>query len=578
LLPSVVVAVRIVYCDNSSLVCVYVAMPTKRSMPTFQKAITVAGLFLLVPYVIDVRQLAKQMPTLTQQQNAIVFQTFDVAKSKSTSTTNSSSATYRIISSAVTTAIGGDGDGIGELQQQHSSDAVAKPLTTPAHHTPNNAAQSANNSPLPRLQQLPLTVRSFHNSSHRVDSNLDDETKATIRNRLQGDPDWPLLPSWAQDYFQWHAEMRAQFPDTEILTNPEAPGVVVAICVSLCGGTHDRLGTVERTLAFAAFSNRIVMWKWHLPAPIEAFFEPNLCNWTAPLVQEFEKEYLQQHPKTDVTAYIGKRTNHRSKVPLHEATRGTPADSHKIVYLYRFNGPPNHPPSWGLNQKSVLGAVFRSLFRPSAAVQELLNQTYRELGISPGNYTTAHCRVRHPGLYGFNAPGKDPASDADRSGLMFEGEWKNKATEAALMGVQCSARLLSNPQEPIYFMSDDEELVQYVVHGKGRSHNETAVDIAMTEITRVTRVVSRNVTEMPTIHMDRQEGYPLVYYMQTFVDLYLAVNARCVSFGVGNFGYLATKISGTSCTQVHNVMRNAQQKRKWNQQHGGAPMCELLQL
>eukprot|EP00977_Amphora_coffeiformis_P028966 scaffold38043_cov176-Amphora_coffeaeformis.AAC.1 len=553
-------------------------MAVKQRMPRYQKAITLAGLFLALPYVLDVRQLTKQMQLAKQEYAHGLEHTqtisYNAAMQNSTFADTATTTTNSTMDSNTTTATTGDGGST----LRHSADTAGNASTSPKEDDDDNSnnnitsdiAPSANNS---LLQQFPHIVNSFHNSSQRVVSHLNDETKAAIRSRLQGDPAWSLLPPWAQDYFTWHAEMRTQYPDTDILTHPDAPGVVITICSGHCGGTHDRLGKVENALAFAALSNRIVMWKWHLPAALEAFLEPNLCNWTAPLVQEFEQEYLQQHPTPDLRSYVGNIKN----LPLHQVIKGRPVDRHKIVYLFRNipNGNAIPAPGLKLNQKSVLGAVFRSLFRPSAAVHAMLNQVYRELDISPGNYTAAHCRVRHPGFYGQKVPGKEDGLDADASGLVFEGEWKNKATEAALMGVQCSARLLSNPQEPIYFMSDADELVQYVVHGKGRSHNETAVDIAMTEATRVTRVVARNVTGTPTIHIDRQEGFPLVSYMQTFVDLYLAVNARCVSFGVGNFGYFASKISGTSCTQVHNVMPNLKEKRKWNQQNGGAPVCKL---
>lgn len=142
------------------------------------------------------------------------------------------------------------------------------------------------------------------------------------------------------------------------------------------------------------------------------------------------------------------------------------------------------------------------------------------------------------------------------------------------MGVKCSARLLRQPNEAIYFFSDSSELVDYVVNGKGRvGPNQTKIDLAMANITQSNRVVARNVSGYPTIHIDLQSGFPAEYYLDTFVDLYLAANARCVSFGVGNFGYLASKISGTTCTQVHNLMPVVRDRRIYAQQSGGAPVC-----
>ena len=375
-----------------------------------------------------------------------------------------------------------------------------------------------------------------------------------------------MLPSWAQEYFIWHAEVRAQFPDTALLTDPRAPKVAIQICHGGCGGTHDRLGKVENFLAFASLTKRIVLWKWTSPLALEAFVEPNICNWTAPRVPEFEPDYFLQ----DINVLWSK------KIPLQDWIVKHGWDQKKILRIGKNipNGRGIPAKELQLNQKPVLGAIFRSLFRPSTAVQAKIDAIYKQLSLSPGNYTTAHCRVRHPGLYGQKILGKEEGKDADESGLVFEGEFKENAIRAALMGVKCSARLKSVPNEAIYFMSDSDELVDYVVNGKGRTgSNQTEIDLAMTNATTANRVVARNISGTPTLHIDRQKGFPAEYYLDTFVDLYIAVNARCVSYGVGNFGYFASKISGTSCRQVHNLMPVVKDRRKWNQQGGDAPVC-----
>lgn len=527
-------------------------------MRTFQKVITVVGLFLALPYVLDYRRVMKELTAVRQDEGVLFMAVSSLRTAINGSNTTSLENVMTIITSQASNDTSRQND-----QIPHSNTALVQ--------TPQHSAQT-----LIKTDSLPRIVQSFHNSTVRIVSNLDNETKAAIHARLSSAPTWPLLPSWAQDYLQWHAEMRTQFPDTELLTNPEAPGVVISICIELCGGTHDRLGKVEHAMAFAALTNRVVMWKWHVPAALEAFLEPHLCNWTAPLVAEFEKDYLKQHRPTFVETFLNRN------MALHQVIRGQPVDGHKVVYIRKniSNGRVILAAQLKLDQKSVLGAVFRSLFRPSAALQSALDKVYREVNLTPGNYTAAHCRVRHPGFYGHRATGKVNGQDADASGLIFEGVWKEKATRAALMGVQCAARLRQNDAEPIYFMSDEEQVVAYVVHGKGGSgggdDNATAaVDAAMAAATREARVVARNVTARPTLHIDNQPGHPPEYYMDTFVDLYLAINARCVSFGVGNFGYFASKISGTTCTQVHSLMANRKEMRKWNQQNGGAPMCNI---
>lgn len=428
-------------------------------------------------------------------------------------------------------------------------------------------------------------------------SHLDAHTKAQILNRMQADPNWNLLPLWAQEYIVWHAEMRTQYPDEQLVMHPNAPKLLLHTCQSNCGGTHDRLGKLETTLAYASLSHRVVLFVWHSPAPLQAFLQPNLVNWTAPAVPALSSlEYLVDNKIQDFKAGWNKK-NH-----LHIWTQrhGIEKD-HKIVYQYR-NIPVNGVPQkvMQLTQSGAVGAMFRAFFQPSAAVQAQLNVVYRSTGLQPGHYVATHCRVRHPGFYTTKAQGKEDGSNADQSGLLFEGEYKQKAIQAALRAIQCTEQLLlldqtindnsnNSPitsrqdihkEEPIYFLSDSEDLVEYVVRGKHR-HNKTTTTrldddaAAMSKLAHTHRLVARNASLFPTLHIDRQKGFPAEYYMDTFVDLYMAVNARCVSFGVGNFGYFASKISGTTCRNVHTKMASAGQARKWNQENGGAPQCRL---
>ena len=52
-------------------------------------------------------------------------------------------------------------------------------------------------------------------------------------------------------------------------------------------------------------------------------------------------------------------------------------------------------------------------------------------------------------------------------------------------------------------------------------------------------------------HIDRQKGRAPAAYYGTFVDLFLAINARCMTFGVGFYAVFAAKISGIKCKQLY---------------------------
>jgi hypothetical protein len=73
---------------------------------------------------------------------------------------------------------------------------------------------------------------------------------------------------------------------------------------------------------------------------------------------------------------------------------------------------------------------------------------------------------------------------------------------------------------------------------------------------------------MENAHIDRQKGRPPPAYYATFVDLMLAVNARCVTYGIGFYAIFATKISGIQCKLVY-------QEEEWGGKEGGkgAALC-----
>lgn len=73
--------------------------------------------------------------------------------------------------------------------------------------------------------------------------------------------------------------------------------------------------------------------------------------------------------------------------------------------------------------------------------------------------------------------------------------------------------------------------------------------LALKEV-EMARVIARDTT-MENAHIDRQKGRAPEAYFGTFVDLLLAINARCVTFGVGFYAVFATKISGTKCKQLY---------------------------
>jgi hypothetical protein len=139
------------------------------------------------------------------------------------------------------------------------------------------------------------------------------------------------------------------------------------------------------------------------------------------------------------------------------------------------------------------------------------------------------------------------------------GETREFAVETATEALQCAKTLLSDPNEPIYFFSDSNDLVRYfsreLLNATFLSKNHTLlkankIDWAALQEVRSSHIVARDV-DMENTHLDRQKGRAPPHYYGTFVDLFLAINARCVTFGVGYYAVFAAKISGTKCKLLY---------------------------
>jgi hypothetical protein len=177
---------------------------------------------------------------------------------------------------------------------------------------------------------------------------------------------------------------------------------------------------------------------------------------------------------------------------------------------------------------------------------------------------------------------------ADVSGLPWEGELMEMAVKAGAHAVNCSRLLLSTPNKPtgIYFYSDSEDLVLHIV--TSGSSNSTAryvvnsnttimqhMNQLTSSVTQAVRVVSRDTHDKPAVHIDRAPTGPVELFYSSFIDLYMGAMARCISFGVGNYAYLATQISATSCLQRHEKMVSNRLQKTYSQQGRHVPMCPL---
>jgi len=233
-----------------------------------------------------------------------------------------------------------------------------------------------------------------------------------------------------------------------------------------------------------------------------------------------------------------------------------------------------------IHDTEAFGHIFRLFFKPSPGVQKELDLVYNTLKIQPQHYSAVHCRVRHPKAVprGFLLKGQHGEYPADKTGLPWTGETRQYAIEVATRAIQC-AKTLQQRHEPLYFFADSNDLVNYMAKDlqnpsytqqhaseiSGAAFEASALDVVSTA-----KVISRN-NSVENAHIDRQKGRDPSAYYATFVDLYLAINARCITYGIGFYAVFASKISGIKCKLLY-------QSETWggsDAKTSGVPYCQL---
>jgi hypothetical protein len=372
-----------------------------------------------------------------------------------------------------------------------------------------------------------------------------------------------------------------------------------------CGGLNDRIGQLPWDLYLANQTNRILLMHWHLPAAIEEFLVPNILDWSVPQdIPGFSpqnKSLLRVSRETilHMRAYKSLFEGYREARPrtefwqhdLDESLKRANGEWKSIKLLrHRILGHINEAELerrlLALGEDDMIhdtpsfGMIFRLFFRPSPGVATALDLAYKELQLSAGMYSAVHCRVRHPKATPkhVNVKGKNESLPADMSGLPWVGETRKFAIQTATRAIRCAEKYFHN-DDPIYFFSDSNDLVRYMAHELSDAQfvmantsifRESPTDAAALEVARRRSIVSRS-DDSENIHIDRQNGLDPPAYFSAFVDLFIAIQARCLAYGVGYYAVLATKISGISCKVLY-------QEEQW----GGseykketAQVCEL---
>jgi hypothetical protein len=329
------------------------------------------------------------------------------------------------------------------------------------------------------------------------------------------------LPPWMEDYFEWHYQTRKILNEK----NCASYKYLVLRCLmrnQKCSGASDRLQSIPTAIRLASDGKRLLFIQWERPAPLEEFLlPPGKLDWRLPVWLD---ERLNMHNMTKFR--MTKDNMHRfdkitQTVVAVKTVRGND--------YYRDRLLPGEP-----SFESVYRSVWRSVFRPSRPIAAAIRKEMQALKLVSDQYVAAHVRS----LYVFNTT--DTAEEEH--------------------AIDCASQ--QQPGWPIYFASDSVATTrQAIAYAQSKSESYNSNDNNNDK--KKTVVVARRGNQDP-LHLDRGRDFlapsedwknrSAADFYDIFVDLYMLSSSRCVAYGAGGYGQLASLLSyNRSCAINHRT-------------------------
>jgi hypothetical protein len=385
-----------------------------------------------------------------------------------------------------------------------------------------------------------------------------------------------LLPNWMKEYFTWHQQKRVflqQFPEQW-----QSLRYYLVECTENypnCGGTADRLGCLPYHVQYAAASQRLLLYYWSIPAPLESFLMPPQygIDWRVPSWLQHHLDNMpfptmrnrRRRRNTNVTVALHTQDLIdtlqfqkfssllvRAKIQLHDHG----ADSYNSMVFWNVSSvytnkttstttttTKQHP---SLNPAEppfheIFHDVWRIFFTPSPSIASKIHQQVTTLGLYPvGSYIAMHLRL----LYG-----AIPLSDAQvRS-------WTRNM-------IHCTLRYLV----PAFYnssLSTPSQMtmpVLMIVSDSNQAIQEAVVYAKILQIPLVHRPVTTNQNPLHLEKDFQRKVNPLTTngtvdvvnmeaFHDTFVDIYSLGLSRCVAYQAGGFGRWGSMMSyNSSCS------------------------------
>eukprot|EP00588_Corethron_pennatum_P009191 CAMPEP_0194272202 /NCGR_PEP_ID=MMETSP0169-20130528/5822_1 /TAXON_ID=218684 /ORGANISM="Corethron pennatum, Strain L29A3" /LENGTH=304 /DNA_ID=CAMNT_0039014807 /DNA_START=595 /DNA_END=1509 /DNA_ORIENTATION=+ len=205
------------------------------------------------------------------------------------------------------------------------------------------------------------------------------------------------------------------------------------------------------------------------------------------------------------------------------------------------------------------GEIFRILFTPSQPLKDRVNRSFVKLKLVPDQYTSAHIRVQYPSQFMLqNKKDKFLTRIVDGKLMYITNDYIGFANHA----LRCAALLMVGA--PVYVSSDNvglvKNLVKFGFYSKNIGPNITVdmpFEFRFAKNMYPVHVTSKQhqVTKRNLDLNGKTDGRIESDYYSIFEDLLMMASGRCVSYGIGDYGKFAARLTGNlrSCSFEHQL-------------------------
>lgn len=289
------------------------------------------------------------------------------------------------------------------------------------------------------------------------------------------------IPQWLKDYFAWHKEVSA----TLCKKNWHDYNYIVMTCLGgeICGNVAHRLRPLMAVLRVAAESKRMFYIHWDLPDKLEKFLTPRQrggIEWAVPEAVMWKvRKSLRQDDITIIQHQSLQSDRRVVNCQINDDDFGETYYNSKVL-------------EGEADAQTAFHEVWDVLFRPSALLEERVQESTRLMGLTPGEYASVH--IDYDAV---------PAGDQERDEL-------RKMVENAM---NCMSGL--RPGGPFLVAAQTFAIArEAIIYGKHKGVHVHAKQIAH---------------DTSTVPND--------LYV-SFVEIMLMANTKCVAYNKGGYGQL----------------------------------------